>query len=266
MKSPVRWAGSKRQMLGLLRDHWSGQSRYIEPFAGSACLFFDLEPLDAIIGDLNEELIESYRILRDCPEDLIKKIKEWRPTRETYYQVRSLALNKLSRIDSAARFFFLNRYCFNGLYRTNLNGKFNVPFGAPNKDHQIDENQLRAASVALHRARLMNTDFMITLDQAREGDFVYLDPPYVLKEKRVFTEYLANSFQRSDLDRLRDGLISMDKRGVTFVITYAECDEARDLMKGWNPKRWLARRNIAGFASNRRFSPELIATNRIFKS
>jgi DNA adenine methylase len=253
-------------MLGLLRESWTGQSRYIEPFAGSACLFFDLEPTDAIIGDLNGELIESYRILRDCPEDLIKRIREWRPTRETYYKVRNLALEKLSAIELAARFFFLNRYCFNGLYRTNLSGKFNVPFGAPNKDHQIDEGQLLDASAVLRRARLMNADFMVTLDQARAGDFVYLDPPYVLREKRVFSEYLPNSFQRSDLDRLKDGLISLDTRGVTFVVTYADCDEARDLMRGWKPKKWQARRNIAGFTSSRKFSPELIATNRTFES
>lgn len=262
MRSPVRWAGSKRQMLGLLRGYWRNDATYIEPFAGSACLFFDLEPNRAIIGDLNGDLINSYRFLRDDPESTLAELRTLRPDKEHYYEARGQSPQDLAGAEAAARFFFLNRHCFNGLYRTNLKGEFNVPFGMTRGAPPLDESLLLSASRLLSRAQLINADFEVTLDKAHCGDFVYLDPPYVSSADKVFSEYLPNSFTDRDLIRLQDCLEELDRRGVTFVVTYSECIEARKFMAKWKPKRWRARRHIAGFAAHRRFSFELIATNR----
>jgi DNA adenine methylase len=266
MRSPVRWAGSKRQMLNLLRSYWDNDATYIEPFAGSACLFFDLEPNRAIIGDLNGELINSYRSLRDDPESTLAELRPLRPSKERYYEARAQSPQNLAGAEAAARFFFLNRHCFNGLYRTNLKGEFNVPFGLTKGAPPLDEALLLSASKLLSRAQLVNADFEVTLDKAHQGDFVYLDPPYISRRDKVFSEYLPNSFKDRDLSRLRDCLEELDKRGVVFVITYSECAEARKLMAKWKPKRWKARRHIAGFAAHRRFSFELIATNKASKN
>ena len=187
MRSPVRWAGSKRQMLSLLRSYWKSDATYIEPFAGSACLFFDIEPEKAVLGDLNSELINSYRVLRDDPESALSALRPIEPTKENYYAIRQQSPEDLMGADAAARFFFLNRHCFNGLYRTNQTGKFNVPFGRTKGNPALDENLLRSASRLLSRAQLLNADFEVTLDKARYGDFVYLDPPYVSRKgKSIF--------------------------------------------------------------------------------
>jgi DNA adenine methylase len=249
-------------MLGLLRGYWRNDATYIEPFAGSACLFFDLEPNRAIIGDLNGDLINSYRFLRDDPESTLAELRTLRPDKEHYYEARGQSPQDLAGAEAAARFFFLNRHCFNGLYRTNLKGEFNVPFGMTRGAPPLDESLLLSASRLLSRAQLINADFEVTLDKAHCGDFVYLDPPYVSSADKVFSEYLPNSFTDRDLIRLQDCLEELDRRGVTFVVTYSECIEARKFMAKWKPKRWRARRHIAGFAAHRRFSFELIATNR----
>lgn len=266
MKSPIRWAGSKRQMLCLLRRFWSGAGTYIEPFAGSACLFFDLAPQRAILGDMNGELINSYRHLRDDPDSVMQVLRQLMPRKSAYYAVRAQSPDELPGAEAAARFFYLNRYCFNGLYRTNTRGEFNVPIGNPKGTPALDEDTFMGAARLLSSAKLMNADFEATLAKAARGDFAYLDPPYVTSSRRVFSEYGAHSFDHRDLTRLDGCLKDLDKRGVSFVVTYSDCPEARRLLKKWNPRRWRARRNIAGFAAHRRFSYELIATNRAYPS
>jgi DNA adenine methylase len=261
MNSPIRWAGSKRQMLALLRSFWARGNRYIEPFAGSACLFFDIEPSEAVLGDLNADLINAYRCLRDDCDATLAALSKLIPNKENYYAVRSIDPLSLGSVDAAARFLFLNRLCFNGLYRTNMLGQFNVPIGS-DPERIYDEPLLRAAAVLLKRTTLTAGDFEGTLDRARSGDFVFLDPPYILSARRTFAEYLPDSFREIDLDRLSKALAALDRRGVDFVITYADCREARELMSPWMSKRWRARRHISGFASHRRFNYELIATNR----
>jgi DNA adenine methylase len=250
-------------MLGLLRAYWKGAATYIEPFAGSACLFFDIEPGRAILGDLNRELVNSYRVLRDDPRAVLSILRGLIPDSGAYYRVREESPDDLPGAEAAARFFYLNRHCFNGLYRTNMKGKFNVPMGKTKNRPSLDEKLFLSASQMLSRAELVNADFEVTLSKANHGDFVYLDPPYISRSRRIFSEYLPNSFTDRDLDRLYDSLDDLDRRGVTFVITYSDGTEARKLLSKWKPQRWRARRHIAGFAAHRRFSYELIATNRV---
>jgi len=252
-------------ILHRLRPYWpGGATRYVEPFAGSACLFFDLEPLSAILGDLNGDLMNAMRAIRRDVEQVLDHVKRLRPGPLNYRRIRAMSPELLGEYERAARFLYLNRYCFNGLYRTNLQGRFNVPYGPPKSGDtptRVDEELVRAASQILSRALLVHGDFDLTLGQCERGDFVYLDPPYAVRSRRVFAEYLPNSFAHSDLARLSAALEELDKRGATFVITYADCAEARALLKKWNPIRIRTPRNIAGFVGSRRCSFELLATN-----
>jgi len=164
----------------------------------------------------------------------------------------------------AARFLYLNRYCFNGLYRTSLDGRFNVPYGAPKvgaRPSRVDEDLLIRASHVLQNATLVHGDFEATLSLAERGDFAYIDPPYAIERQRVFDEYLPASFSKRDLPRLSKVLGDLDRKGVTFVATYGESPEADELLGPWSPVRIQTRRNIAGFAGHRKLHYELLATN-----
>ncbi len=263
MRSPLRWAGSKRMLLPRLRPFWpGGHTRYIEPFCGSACLFFDILPHRAILGDLNSELICALEVLKNQADDLLKSFRRIPGGSESYYRLRGLSPLELTRIERAARFLYLNRTCFNGIYRTNSNGVFNVPYGPP-KGRVIDESVVKGASLALRSAKLLVGDFEDTLSHVRKGDFVYLDPPYCVDKRRVFREYDASSFAVSDLRRLSQQLRRLHRLGASFVITYADSLEARELLGRWKPRRVRVRRHIAGFSHYRRHAFELVASNRV---
>jgi DNA adenine methylase len=262
MKSPIRWAGSKRQTLPKLRDLWgAGYTRYVEPFAGSASLFFDIEPQSAVLGDLNWELITALRSIRRDVELVLQCLRRIPLGEHNYYKVRGQDPTRLSPSELAARFLYLNHFCFNGLYRTNLKGQFNVPYGPPKNDSAIREDAIIAAAKALQTTELLHADFEETLNQAQHGDFVFLDPPYVMNGRRVFREYLPGSFKGTDLPRLKRVLRALDSKGAAFVITYADSVESRKLLGKWNRTRMWVRRNIAGFASDRRGYYEMLATN-----
>lgn len=261
MRSFLRWAGSKKQLLPILEKYWSdGFSRYIEPFAGSSCLFFHLEPASAILGDINSELIGTLRAIRLDPSKVIEALRRLPRGKKNYYRVRALDPTRLGFFDAAARFLYLNSLCFNGLYRTNDAGQFNVPYCPPGHK-TIPEKLILEAAYHLRRATLVGDDFETTLELATAGDFVYLDPPYAVSRRRVFSEYGPTVFQVKDLRRLSRALVRLDTCGAKFVVSYADCVEARRVLKRWSMRRVRARRNIAGFTGDRRGSYELLATN-----
>jgi DNA adenine methylase len=260
--TPLKWAGSKRQLLPLLAQYWpGGTARYIEPFAGSARLFFRLTPHRALLGDVNAELIRTYRELKRAPEEVIAAYAQLRRTRATFLWLRATAPTTLKPAAAAARFLFLNRACFNGLYRTNLAGQFNVPYASPPPATRDLAPTLRLASSLLQSTALCCGDFVGTLQRARKGDFVYLDPPYAVTHRRIFREYNASPFDTSDLSRLQLELKRIDSIGAHFVVSYADTSHARALFSCWYTRRVRARRHIAGFAASRRFAFELLATN-----
>lgn len=262
MNTILRWAGSKRQLLPKLQQYWpAGRTRYIEPFCGSACLFFAVEPEAAVLGDLNGELIQAYRTLRRNTESVLTEFKRLPRGRRNYYSIRAQDPNALSRVQRAARFFYLNRYCFNGIYRTNSKGAFNVPYGPQKKDGALKSDAIKQAAQALTSATLISGDFSETLRHARAGDFVYLDPPYAVRKRRVFREYHPSSFSVHDLARLTWWLRQLDRRGAQFVVSYADCIDARNAFAPWDSRRVKARRHVAGFAGNRRCAYELVVTN-----
>jgi DNA adenine methylase len=262
----LRWAGCKRKLLPRLSSYWSSEfTRYVEPFAGSSSLFFKLEPPNALLADKNADLIEVYCVLRDNPGELHARVSSLRKSKERYYKLRALDPRKLSRIDRAVRFLYLNRYCFNGIYRTNLNGQFNVPY-APSGTGGIPAlEQFLACSRLLNTAMLHAWDFGTTLRHVGEGDFVYIDPPYAVESRRVFVEYGPRWFSRQDLARLAEHLKKIDRRGATFLVSYAECREARALAKGWHMIKLAVQRNIAGFHDDRRRAYELTISNKPLK-
>jgi DNA adenine methylase len=261
MRSFLRWAGSKKQLLPVLEKYWrDGFSRYIEPFAGSSCLFFHLEPQSAILGDINGELIGAMRAIRLDARKVIECLRRLPKTKESYYRIRRLQPSRLGLFEGAARFLYLNSLCFNGLYRTNTSGLFNVPYCPPGHK-TVPEDLIIEASLRLRSTRLVCGDFEETVALATTGDFVYLDPPYAVSRRRIFSEYGPTIFQVEDLDRLDGVLSTLDERGVKFVVSYADCAEARSTLKKWVVRRVWTKRNIAGFTGHRRGSYELLATN-----
>lgn len=248
----LRWAGSKRQLVPLLASFWKPtHSRYVEPFAGSACLYFRIRPRAAILGDLNEQLVETYRCVRDRPADLAVKLSEFETDRETYLQVRDWNPDDLGSVDRAARFVYLNRFCFNGLYRTNQAGKFNVPYGGKKSGSLPTEAELTACSKQLGSATLVAGDFGAVVKRVQPGDFVYMDPPFRVAARRTFRQYDPASFSDDDLARVRASMATMTNAGISFVVSYAESDESSALSQGFKTMRVQVRRNIAGFTSNR---------------
>lgn len=263
----LRWAGSKRRQLGELDIHWSdGFKRYVEPFAGSAALFFHLQPGRALLGDINDDLIETYEVVRDRPDDVFEAVSAIPRGERHYYAERSKKPAKLSRFRRAVRFVYLNRFCFNGIYRTNTQGDFNVPYAHTRAGFIPTIETFRRAANLLARATLKCADFGTLLSGVREGDFVFLDPPYVVESRRVFRQYDKRAFTEADLDRLALHLEKMDRRGAKFVLTYADCREARNAFSAWSSRRISIRRNIAGFASARRKANEVLVTNLVDRS
>jgi DNA adenine methylase len=261
----LRWAGSKRGATPVLRQFIPKQfKKYIEPFAGSACLFFYVQPEKAILADLNSELIETYAAIKRSPGHVGRALANLPFGRESYYQIRQdQGIHRLSPIQRAARFIYLNRFCFNGLYRTNLAGRFNVPFGAPRNGTVPTVSHLKQCSVVLSRAKLLSGDFEKAVSSSvAEGDFVYLDPPFFQTEGRVFRQYNSKPFMKSDLERLKRLMSDIDAAGATFVLSYAQNEEAKELFRGWHNRTITLQRNISGFASARGKAKEILVSNK----
>lgn len=258
----LRWAGSKRKQLPVLSRYWNESfTRYVEPFMGSACLFFKLRPENAILSDINQDLVRTFVTVRDHPIAVSNRLRKIPLGKTSFYRIRKIRMGDLSAEDAAAHFIFLNRYCFNGLYRTNNEGQFNVPYGASKTGPLPTKAELRAVSHSMQHCRINRTDFQRTLQRTRAGDFVYIDPPFAVANRRVFRQYDPSSFGLEDIQRLSDELEAMENRGVKFVLSYADCHEARLHFGKWPKRRVLTQRNIAGFTSARRRSAELIFSN-----
>lgn len=258
----LRWAGSKRKILPVLASYWSSDfSRYVEPFCGSSSLFFQVRPHEAVLSDSNPHLMEFYKTLRETPAALWRDTVALLQDRKIYLDLRAQIPKKLSRHRRAVRFLYLNRNCFNGLYRTDRLGRFNVPFADTRTGELPSLAEFIAAADLLQHATLRSCDFGHTLRDVRSGDFVYLDPPFFVSTRRVFREYGARTFALKDIDRLRRHLDKIDSKGAAFVLSFADCTEARQTARDWASRRIRVRRNIAGFADDRRFSYELIISN-----
>lgn len=258
----LRWAGSKRKLLPtLIQAVPKTFTRYVEPFAGSAVLFLKLSPASALLNDLNEDLISVYKTIRIHHKAVWKTACGMPTDTDFYYRLRSIDPKTItSAIEKAARFIYLNRFCFNGVYRTNLRGQFNVPRGKgelfiPSYDI------FKQFSQRLKTAELYNEDFQTTMERTCKGDFVYLDPPYALGSKRYIGEYGCNSFKEKDEERLIQSLITAHKRGVNILLSYSPSAYIQEKLNNWYIHPITVMRSIAGFASSRRHANEVLISN-----
>lgn len=256
----IRWAGSKRQLLPKLIGLAPNQyDRYIEPFCGSVCLFLALRPPQAILGDLNRHLINTYSTLKQQHSDVAHLLRSWPNTKEQYLRIRSIVPGT-SAVTDAARFLFLNRLCFNGVYRENLNGEFNVPFGGSRTGTMPSESDLAAFASRLRNATLVAGDFENVLSEATDGDFVYLDPPYTYSGRNR-GEYGLNAFSDRDLKRLIVALRGASKRRAKILISFNSMSAIRRAFPNWKLTYQTVRRSVAGFSARRRLVREFQLRN-----
>lgn len=258
----IRWAGSKKKLLSALLAHVPQKYRiYIEPFAGSACLYFALRPKRALLSDINGELIDTYQQVKNRVDEVIAQMKGLTVSREEYYRIRNTDSQSLPPAERAAKFIYLNRYCFNGLYRTNQEGVFNVPYGGWRTGKLPEPDLLRACSRLLQSADIRSCGFQASIEKAREGDFVYIDPPYSTKAGRIFREYHPDCFGEKELVCLRTALENLDRAKIRFLLSYTDSPEGRYLGKGFKRKYIEVRRQIAGFLAGRQIAHEMLIYN-----
>ena len=221
-KPILKWAGGKTQMLGELMPRVpKTYGRYIEPFFGGGALFFSLKPENAIIADSNPELINMYLQVAHHVDDVIECLQKYKNTSEMFYEVRSLDWQTLPKAEAAARTIYLNKTCFNGLYRVNRSGQFNTPFGKYKNPKICDIDALRLASEALRKADILCGDYILVLEHyAQPGDFVFLDPPYLpISENSDFKRYTKEQFYEDDHVELAKMIDTLHERGCYVILT-----------------------------------------------
>lgn len=263
----IKWAGGKRwlarSLSGLFRDV---EGRYIEPFVGSgACFFLTCVSKAAILSDMNDELMATYLAVRDHSELLIRRLSSLEINRRTFETMRLIKPG--SHVGRATRFIYLNRTAFNGLYRVNRHGQFNVPFGCKPTTKLCNPDVIRACSKRLANAELLTCDFEGTLADIRTNDIVYLDPPYTVKHNtNNFRRYNRRIFSWDDQIRLARQASTLAKRGVRVIVTNALHRHVRDLYSDTMFARFSLTRptNMAATIENRGSCEELILVSRSF--
>lgn len=266
----LKWAGGKSQLIAQYLNYFpSSYQNYYEPFVGGGAIFFHLQPKRSFLVDINFELVNVYRAVRDNLEDLILLLEHHQEShcREHYYAVRSTEADCSSlndnNLERAARLIYLNKTCFNGLYRENSKGQFNVPIGSYKKPLIYDPDVLRADSIALQSAEIENASFDWVLQKANGSeDFVYFDPPYYpISPTSKFTAYNRYSFSEADQIRLRDVFRELSDRGVKVMLSNSDCPFVRDLYKDFNIHTIYATRNINCNAEKRGKITEVLVTS-----
>jgi DNA adenine methylase len=261
MKPILRWAGSKRKLLDELSASVPKKfNTYIEPFVGSACLFFQLKPTKAILADINPALIDFYRVTSLRPNKVLKSAIHYPRSEAGYYSIRERYLDSEESTCRASSFLYLNHFCFNGIFRTNTKGEFNVPFGTRTGSFPTF-SVFREASRLLKRARLMCADFDKVLQLAKAGDFVYMDPPYVYKSRKDRGEYGPASFSLCDIPRLRNAIDRLERKRVRFLLSYLDCDEIKPISRKFNCRTVPVSRTVAGLCEARQVVNELLISN-----
>lgn len=264
----IKWAGGKRQLLDELTEGLPDFENFHEPFLGGGAFFFKLSTLNLIkkayLSDFNPELVNTYKVVKNDVEVLIEMLSsgKYKNKKECYYAIR--AEKSSDKIKRAARFIYLNKTAFNGLYRVNSKGDFNVPFGRYEDPMILDTQNLRLVHKALQKDGLACTDFEVVLKNAKKGDLVYFDPPYVPVSKTAsFTAYRSDSFSEEDQERLFRVFKKLDTRGCHVMLSNSYTDFTAELYKGFNEQVVYAARAISCKAEGRGKIRELIVRNWI---
>ena len=268
----VKWVGGKRQIIDKLKEYVPDEyDTYYEPFVGGGALLFELAPKKAVINDLNEELMNVYNCL--CNEEKFKKMcnllnhYEAEHSEEFYYEIRNKdknknAYNRLSDYTKAARTIYLNKACFNGLYRVNSKNEFNVPFGKKTKINTYEGSNLITVSnyLTMNDIKIQSVDFEESLKTAKKGDFVYIDPPYD-SDTSTFNNYTEDGFGKEEQRRLAQVYKDLDKRGVYVMLSNHNTTLINELYKDYHIHIIEAKRNINANGKKRGKVEEVIITN-----
>lgn len=260
----LRWAGGKSWLLKHLDSLLpkEGYNAYHEPFLGGASVFLALNPRKSYLSDLNKELIETYSSLRDFPEEIIECLKNHENSEKYYYKIRSTIPK--DPIDKAARFIYLNQTSFNGIFRVNLKGKYNVPYGFRTKDF-IEPDKLKLVSERLQNTVLFTGDFSIALDNVQENDLVFLDPPYTVSHNHNgFIKYNQKLFSFDDQIRLSRLIDEIKSRNAFYILTNAAHPKVEAIFsKGDSVLRKSRANLIGGLSAQRGQTEEFVFTNTI---
>lgn len=257
----IRWAGSKTRLLPALRDLIPATAkRHLEPFLGSATVYLASAPREGIGSDINADLMQAYVMVQADPCGVWNALCKIPATPECYYQLRAANWAHRDPIHRAARFLYLNRFCFNGVYRTNRQGQFNVARGVGRLRIPTLE-EMEAFSKLIKPVQLHCCDFEETISAAGSGDFLYLDPPYIDPDKRDRGEYGVGVFGCADLIRLIEAMRAADRRGAHVLMSYSARCINRRLLKGWRLRQVQVRRGVASFTACRTTVGELLISN-----
>jgi DNA adenine methylase len=264
----LKWAGGKRQLIPQLAKFVPAQYNiYIEPFVGGGALFFWLKPKKAILIDNNPELMNVYGVIKEDVDDLISALGAHLNEEEYYYRVRNVDRDQAtfaswSAVDRAARTIYMNRVCYNGLYRVNKKGEFNVPFGSYTDPVICDEENLLAVHEVLQNVTLVTGSFERCLEFAMKDDFVYMDPPYVpLSGTAYFTSYTRDCFDAAQQEALYGVFVELDRRGCHLLLSNSYCEPILDLYKDYRIETIMANRAINSDATKRGKIKEVLVLN-----
>lgn len=266
----LKWVGGKRQILDELTPLLPKNiTTYCEPFVGGGAMLFYIQPKKAYVNDINEELILVYKVIKDYVEPLIESLSKYGNDAETFYEVRGWDRDKkkydaLSDVERASRIIYLNKTCYNGLYRVNNAGEFNSPFGSYKNPNIVNAPVLRAVSSYFKGAdvHFSSVDYSKVIEKLPKDSFVYLDPPYdPVSETSNFTGYSKGGFTQDDQIRLRKCCDSLDKRGINFMLSNSSTDFIRKQYSLYNIKTIQAKRLINSDASKRGDVEEVVITN-----
>lgn len=266
----VKWVGGKRQLLDEIIPLLPKRiTTYCEPFLGGGAVLFSIQPSKAIVNDLNSDLMSVYEIINDDVESLIKDLKKHENTSEYFYTIRDIdrdreAYQAMSKVERASRLIYLNKTCFNGLFRVNSSGEFNSPFGHYKNPNIINEPILRAVNkyFSSNDIAFYNEDFAETLNRVEKGGFVYLDPPYdPVSDTASFTGYNKGGFNKSEQIRLKQCCDELTQRGVKFMLSNSSTEFIKELYKDYDISIVNAKRMINSDASKRGVIEEVLIRN-----
>ena len=266
----IQWVGGKREIIPQYKNFIPKEfNTYYEPFLGGGAMFFYLQPGKAVLSDNNTELIKTYEGVRDNPEEVIKILRELRSKHsvELYTKVRNIdreinIFHKLNNAEIAARMIYLNQTCFNGLYRVNQKGQFNVPIGSSLNRLICDEHTIKNASVVLKKIKIEETDFENLLRAAAKNDFIYLDPPYFpISVYSDFSRYTKEKFYQEDQIRLKKEFDRLNKLGCKVMLSNSDCQFIKELYNSYNIHKVYSGRTLNCKKDKRGKVSELLITN-----
>ena len=265
----IKWVGGKRQLLSQFRDLYPLPDKfdiecntYFEPFVGGGAVFFDIQPYSAVLSDINKELVTTYQVIKTQPEKLISALQKHKHDKEYYLQLRAKNPNKMSDVNVAARFIYLNRTGFNGLYRVNKSGGFNVPFGRYKNPKICDAENIRNVSTLLQNVEIKHRDYREVVKEAKAGDFIYFDPPYIpLNPTSSFTSYTKDGFGIRQQEELRDVFACLAEKGCFVMLSNSDTPLTRELYRDFNVHSVQAGRAINSNGGKRGKVGEVVVCN-----